>query len=71
MWHVWGKGEVHIGFWCGDLRDRNDFQDTGVDGIILKWTSKKWDGQAWLSDLALDSHGWRAVVNAVTNFSVQ
>jgi hypothetical protein len=41
MWHAWGKGEVHTGFWWGGLRERNDFQDLGVDGRILKWISKK------------------------------
>jgi hypothetical protein len=22
MWHVWGRGEVHIWFWCVILKDR-------------------------------------------------
>ena len=22
MWHVWGRGEMHIGFWWGSLRGR-------------------------------------------------
>jgi hypothetical protein len=70
MWHVQGKGEVHIGFWWGGLTDRNDFLDLGVDGRIIKWISKKWDGEAWLIGLARDSDTWRAVVNAVTNFRV-
>jgi hypothetical protein len=39
------RGEVHTGFWCGDLREGNHLEDAGVDGrIILKWIFKKWDG---------------------------
>jgi hypothetical protein len=70
MWHVWGKGEMHIGFWWGNVRDRNDFQDLQVDGRILKWISTNWGGQAWLIGLVRDSDTWRAVVNAATNFQV-
>jgi len=35
-------------FWWGDLRERNQLEDLCVDDrIILKWKSKKWDGEAW------------------------
>jgi hypothetical protein len=37
MWHVWVRGEVHTGFWWGDLMTRDHFEDLGIDGrIILK-----------------------------------
>ena len=38
MWQVWEAEEVHIGFWWGDLRERNHFEGMRVDGsIVLKW----------------------------------
>jgi hypothetical protein len=45
MWHVWGNGEVHTGFWWGDLRVRDHLEDIGVDWrIILKLSLENWDG---------------------------
>jgi hypothetical protein len=42
MWHVWGSGEVHTGFWWGDLRERDHLEDLGIDvKIVLKRILKK------------------------------
>jgi len=42
MWHLWGTGEVHAGFWWGGLRERVHLEDLGVGGrIILKLVFKK------------------------------
>jgi hypothetical protein len=39
-------GEVHTGFWCGNLMERDLSEDQGVDRrIILKRIFKKWDGE--------------------------
>jgi hypothetical protein len=49
-WYGWGiqrvkgRGEVHIGSWWVDLRERDHLEEPGVNGrIILKWIFKKWD----------------------------
>jgi hypothetical protein len=42
-----GRGDVHTGFWWGDLREGDLLEDAGVDGrMISKWIFKTWDG-AW------------------------
>jgi hypothetical protein len=71
MWHVWGRREVHTGFWWGHPREGDHLGDPGVDGrIILKCIFKKWDGGMNWIELAQDRDRWRAFVNAVMNLRV-
>jgi len=43
-----GKGELYTGFWWGNLREINHFEDPGVDGtIILRLIFRMWDVWAW------------------------
>jgi hypothetical protein len=46
MQYVLVKGTVPTGFWWGDLREADHFEDPHMDGrIILQRISEKWDGQ--------------------------
>ena len=66
-----GRGKVHTGFWCRNLRERDYMKDPGIDGrMILKWVFEKWNGGMDWIDLAQDRDRWRAVVNAVMNLRV-
>jgi len=44
---------VYIAFWLGNLKERENFEDLGLDGrIIIKWVFKKWHG-AWIGLILL------------------
>jgi hypothetical protein len=67
-----GKGEVCIGFWWGNLRDRDRWGDPGVDGRIIFRMDLQEVGcgcEDWIG-LAQDRDRWRALVSAVRNLRV-
>ena len=66
-----GRGEVHTGFWWGNMKERAHLEDPGVEGrVVLKWIFKKCDGGIDWIDLAQNRDRWRALVNAVMNFLI-
>jgi hypothetical protein len=66
-----GRGEVHIGFWWRNLKERDHLEDLGVDEIvILKMYLKKWGGGMVWIDMARNRIKWQALVNVVTNVRV-
>jgi len=32
----------------GNPKERGQFEDLGIDGRILKWIFKEWNGQTWI-----------------------
>jgi hypothetical protein len=57
---------VCAGFWWGNLRERDLWEDPGIDGrIVLRWIFRKWD-----VGYGLDRDRWQAFVNAVMNLWV-
>jgi hypothetical protein len=42
-----GRGQVHMGCWWGNMKEKGHLEEQVVDGrIILKLNFKNWDG-AW------------------------
>jgi hypothetical protein len=63
---------VHTGFWWGNPREIDHFEDLGIDGrIILKCIFKKLHGGSmdWIN-LHEDTDRWRTVVQAAVNCRV-
>jgi hypothetical protein len=61
MWLVWGKREMHTGFWLVNLKERDHLEELGTYGrIILKCILNKLDGWEWtgLIKLRIGKSDW-------------
>jgi len=67
-----GRREAYIGFWWGNLRDRDHLGDPGVrweDNIKMDLEEVGCGSLDWI-ELAQDRDRWRTVVSAVMNLRV-
>ena len=65
------KGEAYTGFLFGNLRERDHFENPGLDGrILLRWIFRKWGVRVWTGSswLRIGTGGGR--VNEVMNVGV-
>jgi hypothetical protein len=71
MWHVWETGELHAGFWWGDLREEplGRPRCRWEDNIKIDFQEVGWGGMDWI-DVAQDRDRWWVLVNVVTNLLV-
>jgi hypothetical protein len=62
---------LYTGFWLGNVSERDQLVDIGVDGrIILRLVFKKWDSGHVLIYMVQNTNKWQAVFNAVMNIQV-
>jgi hypothetical protein len=71
MWHIWGRGAVHTGFWRGHLRERELGKPScrWEDNIKMDLQEVGWMDMDW-SDLAQERDKWQALLNVVLNIRV-
>ena len=63
---------LHTGFWRRNLRERDHFEDPGIDGkIIFRWIFGNWDGGIDWIDLAQYRVRWLALAKAIMNLQDQ
>jgi hypothetical protein len=69
MWHAWERREMCTRFWWESPKERDHWEDQGVDGIRMDLMEIGLGGVDWIR-LSQDTDLWRAVVSAEMNLRV-
>jgi hypothetical protein len=72
MYRGWGRREACLGFWWGNLREKDHWGDVRrkcENNIRMDLQEVGCGGMDWIG-LAQDSDRWREIVNAVMNLRV-
>ena len=70
--HVWGRAKVYIGYWWGNLRERDHLEDSRhrwEDNIKMDLQEVGEGGMDWI-DLVQDRDRWQALQHVVMNIWV-
>jgi hypothetical protein len=70
MWYVSGRGELHTGFWWGNLRERDHLESLVVDEGIFKWIVKKQNEVVSCIDVDKDRDMWSDTVHTVIKLRI-
>jgi len=47
VWQACERKEIHTGFWCGNIKEREHLNDLGVDGTMIQGILNEYDGREW------------------------
>jgi hypothetical protein len=68
MWRVWKTGEMHTGFWWGNVSERVHLEDLGIGGKMDHIEVGR-GGMEWIV-LAQNRDRQQALVNVLMNLRV-
>jgi hypothetical protein len=71
MWYIGETGEVHTGFWWGDVREIDLLENLRrwENNINMDIQSVRWGSLNWI-DLAQDRDRWRLLMHTAVTFRV-